>query len=135
MAFFLFIITGFITFVSCNTVKEEGYNSKLYGKWMLVNVSGGIAGEINVINTKAEKNIFVISEENNISYFYNDSLIRKTNFRIEKRKSIYSAEEIDFIIYENQQVPEAITYLSKDTLAISDNFYDGYTKVYIRPSK
>lgn len=99
-----------------------------------MNVSGGIAGDINEINTEVEKHILVFSEDNSITYFYNDSLISKNDFQIEKKKSIYFAEEIDFIIYDNQQAPEAITYLSKDTLTISDNFYDGYTKVYIRPS-
>ena len=132
MIYFLLIITGFITFVGCNSAQKENYNSSLYGKWLLVNVSGGIAGDINEINTKIDKHILDFSEDNSITYFYNDSLISKTDFQIEKRKSIYSADELDFIIYENHQAPEAITYLSIDTLIIADNFYDGFTKVYIR---
>jgi hypothetical protein len=116
----------------CNSLMRENYNSNIYGKWVLVNISGGIAGNINEINTKNEKYILEFSNNNSITYFYNDSLKTKTGFQIEKRKSIYSAEEIDFILYDNLQAPEAITYLSKDTLTISDNNYDGYTKVYIR---
>ena len=50
---------------------------------------------------------------------------------IQKRKSIYYAEEIDFLVFENEESAEVIIYLSKDTLAISDNFYDGYKRVYI----
>jgi hypothetical protein len=129
MLIFCVVILG-----GCNSAMKESYNSNLYRKWLLVNVSGGIAGDINEINTKIDKHILDFSEDNSITYFYNDSLISKTDFQIEKRKSIYSADELDFIIYENHQAPEAITYLSIDTLIISDNFYDGYTKVYIRSS-
>lgn len=126
---FSVIISG-----GCNSPMKENYNSNLYGKWLLVNISGGIAGDINNINTKKEKHILEFSNDNSITYFYNDSIISKTDFQFEKRKSIYSADELDFIVYENHQAPEAITYLSTDTLIISDNFYDGYTKVYIRLS-
>jgi hypothetical protein len=129
------IFLGVAIICSCKSVRKEIYNSNLYGEWMLVNLSGGIAGEINEINTEVEKHILMFGEDNSITHFYNDSLISKTLFLIEKRKSIYYTEEIDFIIFENEENAEAITYLSKDTLIISDNFYDGYTKVYIRKDK
>lgn len=119
----------------CNSPMKENYNSNIYGEWLLVNISGGIAGDINEINTEKEKYILEFSNDNSITYFYNDTLISKINFQIEKRKSIYHAEEIDFLVFENEESAEAITYLSKDTLAISDNFYDGFTRVYIKINK
>ena len=119
----------------CNSAIKETYNSDLYGEWILVNVSGGIAGDINDINTETERHILKINDNNSVSYFYNDSLVSTNNFSVDKRRSIYSADEMDFIIYENQQSPEVVSYLSQDTLTLSDNNYDGYTKVYKKFSK
>lgn len=129
------LIISAVILGSCNSAMKENLNSNLYGKWILVNVSGGIAGDINDIDTETERHILEFDDNNSLSYFYNDSLINTSNFSIEKRRSIYSADELDFIIYENQQAPEAISYLSQDTLSIADNHYDGYTKVYIRSSQ
>ena len=128
------IIVISLIFTGCNSAINDNIDSGLYNKWLLVNVSGGIDGRINEINIEEEKHILEFRRNNTIILFFNDSLISKGDFQIEKRKSIYSSDEIDFIVYQNQQAPEAITYLSKDTLAISDNFYDGFTKVYIRIS-
>ena len=119
----------------CNSAIRENLNSELYGKWILVIVSGGIAGDINNINTEIERHILEFNENNLVFYFYNDSLVSTNNFSIEKRRSIYSADELDFIIYENQQAPVAIAYLSQDTLTLADNYYDGYTKVYIKQNE
>jgi protein-tyrosine phosphatase len=114
---------------------KVNYSSNIYGKWLLVNISGGIAGEINDIDTNTDRHILEFNSNNSITYFYNDSLVSNKSFSIKKRESIYHAEEIDFIVFENEESPEAITYLSKDTLEISDNFYDGYTRVYIKINK
>jgi hypothetical protein len=128
----LFFLSTIIIFGGCNTAVNENSNTPLNGKWMLVNISGGIAGDIDDIDTKTEKHILLFDNNRSVSFFYNDSLLNTTNFQIEKRKFIYSTDELDFIIYENGSEPDAITYLSKDTLAIADNNYDGYTSVYIK---
>lgn len=118
----------------CNSATEEDDNSFLYGEWMLVNVSGGIAGDINEVNTETETHTLQFSDDNSTTYFYNDSLVSTNKFHLEKRKSIYSADELNFIIYKKQQPPDVITYLSLDTLALADNYYDGYTRLYIKQS-
>lgn len=111
---------------------SENSNLPLNSKWILVNVSGGIAGDINDVDTQVERHLIVFNEKNSVSFFYNDSLLRTTHFHIEKRKSIYSTDEFDFIIYENSLEPEVITYLSNDTIVIADNNYDGFSRVYIK---
>jgi hypothetical protein len=128
----LFAMLFLFALVSCNSAINENQSLLIYNKWVLVNISGGIAGEINHIDTNTDRHILEFNSNNSISYYYNDSLVSTKNFSIKKRKSIYHAEEIDFIVFENEESAEAITYLSKDTLAISDNFYDGHTRVYIK---
>ena len=41
----------------CNSPMKVNYNSNIYGEWLLVNISGGIAGDINEINTKKKINL------------------------------------------------------------------------------
>jgi hypothetical protein len=106
--------------------------SQIYGEWILVNVSGGITGEIRDIDTETDRHILVLSEDNTISYSQNNSLISSGKFRIEKRKSIYSDKPMDFIIYADKKPPEVIIKFSGDTLGIADNNYDGFTNIYIR---
>ncbi len=109
--------------------------SPLYGEWILVNVSGGFAGKINDVDTLTDKHILVFTNDNTVSYSYNDSLISSSTFHIEKRKSIYSVDDMDFIVYRNKKPPEAIFKLSNDTLGIADNYHDGFSNIYIRKKK
>lgn len=130
----LYILLVAIATILCacsNTIDEDSDRS-LNGKWILVNVPGGIAGEINNIDTLVEKHIVVFDKDKSVSFFYNDSLLSTTNYLIEKRRSIYSTDELDFIVYEYSSAPNVITYLSKDTLVIADNSYDGFSRVYIK---
>jgi len=131
----LYLIFGVIL-ISCSqsNVKIES-SSKIYGEWILVNVSGGFAGEINDVDTLTDKHILVITEDKTVSYSYNDSLISTGRFHIEKRKSIYSVDDMDFMIYKNKKPPEVIFKLSNDTLGIADNNYDGFSNIYIRKKK
>jgi len=132
----LYIIFGVIL-ISCSqsNINNEESPSQIYGEWILVNVSGGITGEIRDIDTETNKHILVFTKDNSVSYSHNDSLISSSNFRIEKRKSIYSVDDMDFIVYRNKKPPEVIFKLSHDTLDIADNNYDGFSNIYIRKKK
>ena len=129
---YTFFLGTLVICCGCNTTVNENSNPTLYGKWILVNVSGGNAGDINDIDTQADRHLVVFNKNNSVSFFYNDNLLSATNFQIEKRESIYSTNEFDFIVYENSKEPEVITYLSNDTLVIADNNYDGFSRVYIK---
>jgi hypothetical protein len=128
----LYIILGAILISCSHSNINNDSPSPIYGEWILVNVSGGFAGDINDIDTITDKQILVITEDNNITYSYNDSLISSTKFHIEKRKSIYAVDDMDFIVYGNKKPPEVIFKLSRDSLGISDNNYDGFSNIYIR---
>ena len=128
-----YIILGVII-ISCSqsNINNEDSPFQIYGEWILVNVSGGITGDIRDIDTKTDKHILVITEDNTISYSHNNSLISSGKFRIEKRKSIYSEKPMDLIVYANKKPPEVIIKFSGDTLGIADNHHDGFTNIYIR---
>ncbi len=127
-----FFLITIIVCASCNKAVNENSNPSLYGKWILVNVSGGIAGDINDVDTQTERHLVVFNKNNSVSFFYNDSLLSTNNFHIEKKSSIYSTDEFDFIVYEKSMAPEVITYISNDTLVIADNNYDGFSRVYLK---
>jgi len=129
---YVLLISAVFILSSCKTAVTQNSNLPLNGKWILVNVSGGIAGDINDVDTQVERHFIVFDKNNSVSFFYNDSLLIATNFQIEKRESIYLTDEFDFIVYENSKEPEVITYLSNDTLFIADNNYDGFSRVYIK---
>lgn len=129
---YVLLISAVFILNSCKTAVTENSNLPLNGKWILVNISGGIAGDINDVDTQVERHFIVFDKNNSVSFFYNDSLLSATNFQIEKRESIYSTDKFDFIIYEDSLEPEVITYLSNDTLVIADNNYDGFSRVYIK---
>jgi len=129
---YVFLLGAAIILGSCKTTVNEDSDLPLNGKWILVNVSGGIASDIEDVDTQAERHLVVFGKNNSVSYLYNDSLLSTTSFLIEKRSSIYSTDELDFIIYKSGLEPEVITYLSNDTLSLADNNYDGFTRVYIK---
>ena len=129
---YIFFLIALVLLCSCKSDVIENNNPSLSGKWLLVNISGGIAGDTEYIDTKTESHLISFDDNNTISFFYNDSLINTTGFQIKKGKSIHSTDELDFLIYENGNEPEVISYNSKDTLTIADNNYDGFTRVYIK---
>ena len=91
-----------VILISCSqSITDKNTPPQLYGRWILVNVSGGFAGEINDVDTTTDKHILVFTKDNSVSNSYNDSLISTNKFYIEKRKSIYSVDEMDFIVYKN----------------------------------
>jgi len=129
----LLFISFCLILISCGQSNINNDSpSQIYGEWILVNVSGGFAGEIRDVDTETDKHVLEITEDNILNYSYNDSLISSSKFHIEKRKSIYSVDDMDFMIYENKKPPEVIFKLSNDTLGIADNYHDGFSNIYIR---
>ena len=128
----LYLISGVILIGCSQSNINNDSPSQIYGEWILVNISGGIKGDIKDIDTETDRHILVLTEDNTISYSQNNSLISSGKFRIEKRKSIYSEKPMDFIVYANKKPPEVIVKFSGDTLGIADNNYDGFTNIYIR---
>jgi len=127
-----YIILSMILISCSQSITDKNIPPQLYGHWILVNVSGGFAGEINDVDTTTDKHILVFTKDNSVSNSYNDSLISINQFYIEKRKSIYAVDEMDFIVYKNNNPPEVIFKLSNDSLGIADNINDGFSNIYVR---
>lgn len=127
----IFIVCMFFA-SSCQSPTEPRQTDLLYGDWLLKVVSGGFAGIIDTLDTSKEKYILSFLNENTVIYSHNDSILWQTNYHIEKGKNIYSLDSLRLIIYENNLLPEAITYLKNDTLCLADNAFDGFAKTYVR---
>ena len=48
---------------------SENSNLPLNSKWILVNVSGGIAGDVNDVDTQVERHLIVFNKNNSVSFF------------------------------------------------------------------
>lgn len=101
----------------------------LFSQWLLRNYSGGLDGKRHVVNTESDRMVLKYDANYIAALTHNDTLLWSDKFSIEKGKSIYSADSLDFIIYKNK-TPDVIIYLSGDTLVLGDNMVDGYESLY-----
>jgi hypothetical protein len=100
------------------------------GRWYYVGTSGGIAGDIF---GEPDGTSIVISGANEIeSYDANGALVGSTSFEPTLGSSIFSAGE-DWIL-EEAGPSQQVMILSEDgqTMALSDNVYDGFSTSYRR---
>lgn len=70
---YVLLFSAVIILIGCKTTVTENFNLPLNGKWILVNVSGGIAGDINDVDTQVDRHLIVFNTSNSLSFFYNDS--------------------------------------------------------------
>ncbi|MGE5431085.1 MAG: hypothetical protein ACM3QX_08425 [Syntrophomonadaceae bacterium] len=127
----LFIICAFI-FSSCYDVTAPEEEKLLFGSWILVRISGGIAGQTTNVNPEEGRKV-VFTERGSVSYYSKDVLVRSTAFTVKKGKSIYSTEEKNFIHFADMpDMPMVIMSVSRDTLMLADNMYDGFSFTYLK---
>ena len=128
LTFFLLISTFFV--FSCK--KEEALlNNSLAGNRQWVKSTGGIAGKTF---TPASEGY-----ERTLSFTYNLKYNRSKNnlteksgtFEIIKAKSIYKAEVVDFINFNDGTMSVIISQTSEE-LILADNNYDGFTETFKR---
>lgn len=130
----IIILILFSFLLGCETPTESQSNPEIYGEWLLKIISGGIAGKIDTLNISTDK--YVLSFYDNLAtYSYNDKLLWTSAFNITKGKSIYSSDSLFFIFYSNDIQPDVILYLSKDSLILGDNAYDGYARLFTKVNK
>lgn len=121
-----------IYFNGCSTNSDQSTNY-IYGSWDWLETSGGISGKEKSTPETEGSSQRLLFHENGIAEFYQDeTLMEGVPFHIEKGKSIYSEENADLIIYKGYRGVFVITYLSKDTLILGDNNYDGFSSTYTR---
>lgn len=116
----------------CESLTESEIKHEINGSWLLVKISGGFAGTTEILDTDRDRYVLKYYPNNTAVLFYNDTLKWATYYTIEKRKSIYSAEDKYIIVYKNKNINDVILHVSVDTLSLGDNIIDGFFKLYIR---
>ncbi|MGE5354452.1 MAG: hypothetical protein ACM3P0_20380 [Acidobacteriota bacterium] len=128
---FLFIVCA-IFFSSCYDVNAPEEEKLLFGNWILVRVSGGLAGQTTEVGPEEGRKV-VFTEGGSVSYYSKGSLERSTTFVVKKGKSIYSTEEKSIIHFADRpELPMVIMKADKDTLILADNMYDGFSFTYMK---
>ncbi|ETZ20645.1 hypothetical protein N824_04655 [Pedobacter sp. V48] len=136
--YFLAIIT-FITvgFYACEKQKSDpNIEQKLIGKWDLKLSSGGFAGQTKPVED-GKSSVLVFKSKDTYQRIENGKLVKEGKYVLSKAKSIYSGQletaisfnEVDTISKEQRKY---ILGLRSDSLLISDNYYDGYSMLYLR---
>lgn len=135
------IIISFMLIIgltNCEKDKNQTHNTGLTGKWEWTRTDGGFGFHIHETPSNSGNSYLLqISDGNTISIYANDIEIFSGTFKIEKRESIYSGEEEDYLkiigdYHVSEIVISGIIKIEQNTLAISDNFYDGLGSYYIK---
>lgn len=109
---------------SCVNVRNA-----IAGKWLWIETTGGLA--MNKTNPSITGYIKEIDFNKNRTYriYKNNELVEKGSYKIIRRKCITGNYEY-LIQFSNGS--EEIADITKDTLYLAQNVYDGYCETYIR---
>lgn len=130
---FLLIISTFLAF-SCTKEEVTAKDSSITGEWQWIMSTGGIAGTTITPASTGYKRKLVLSSDFKYARYKNDVLEKSGTFEIVKAKSIYKAELVDFIKYDDSTM-SVIESVSTDELLLADNFYDGFGETFKRINK
>jgi hypothetical protein len=131
---YLFTMVAFLlsNSLGCDSPTAADGNHDIKGRWLLRSISGGFGGTTEIVDSNDEWTIVSYNADQVATTIHNDTLLWSNTFRIEKRKSIYFSEPKDFIVYEKQFDPEVVLYVTRDTLILGDNMYDGFSRIFSR---
>jgi hypothetical protein len=130
-----FITCVMMVFTSCEKgPADAAFENKLIGKWMYTGQSGGFAGKYQPADP-SKPSFLEFKENKTFVKTVSNAVIEEGSYAIIQLKSIYSGK-VDNAIRFHAEVdsPKSgeIATITKDTLNIADNYYDGYSKGYIR---
>nr|WP_157246868.1 hypothetical protein [Pedobacter panaciterrae] len=136
--YFLAIIT-FVTvgFYACEKQKSDpNVEQKLIGKWELKFSRGGFTGETKPVES-GRSSVLAFKSKDTYQQIENGNVVKEGKYVLSKEKSIYSGgletaisfNEVDTI---SKQQKKYVLSLRSDSLFISDNYYDGYSTLYLR---
>ncbi len=123
--------------VACETPTEIQQGNDLIGQWQLKVISGGFAGINDTLDISEDNYIISFKYGNKFSSYYNDTLNVEGKFEVKKAKTIFSQDSLEIIEYygynANINIENGvISYLKSDTLVLSNNHVDGFSRLYIR---
>lgn len=133
---FLLILAALFAF-SCT--KEEVLatsesTSSLVGEWRWVSSTGGIAGKTITPSSAGYERKLILTTDLKFSRYKDNTLESSGTYQISQGKSIYKAEQVDFIKFSDG-TSSVIISQSASELSLADNFYDGFGEVYQRIKK
>lgn len=132
---FLLVFATLFTF-SCT--KEEVVateaSSSLAGDWRWVSSTGGIAGKTITPASAGFERKLILTTDLKFSRYKDNTLESTGTYQITQGKSIYKAEQVDFIKFSDG-TSSVIISQSASELSLADNFYDGFGEVYQRIKK
>lgn len=133
---FLLILAALFAF-SCT--KEEVLatsesTSSLVGEWRWVSSTGGIAGKTITPSSAGYERKLILTTDLKFSRYKDNILESSGTYQISQGKSIYKAEQVDFIKFSDG-ASSVIINQSASELSLADNFYDGFGEVYQRIKK
>ncbi|MEK7818205.1 MAG: hypothetical protein AAB255_00255 [Bacteroidota bacterium] len=126
-----------LTAFSCNSNPtdeniSQSTSSTLVGQWLWRQASGGLTGK--VITPSANTRIIIsFLADGRYSESRNDTLLVSSNYTIQKGKTIYSTDSLDVIVFQNTDIEKRVIFsITKDSLNVADNYYDGYGFIYTK---
>lgn len=124
----LILILATLT-INCSNDDENTIKEKIIGKWLWLESSGGIQGEtINPQTTGENRHIVITSDK--ITYYTNGTLTSELGYYLQKGASIWTIEEADLMIYENDRTQSIV--LNESKLILYDECNDCYQNEYIK---
>ena len=139
MKVYFLAIIAFTTvgFYACEKQKSDpNIEQKIIGKWELKSSSGGFAGKTIPVE-EGKSSVLAFKSKSTYQQIENGSVVKEGKYVLSEVKSIYSGQ-LETAISFNETDPiskeqrKYVLGLRNDSLLISDNYYDGYSKFYLR---
>ncbi len=123
--------------LSCNNAPSSIDSSQpaaLAGNWLWTGAIGGLTG--NQVIRPLNKTVVSFTGGGMFSVYQNDTLLRTSMYSVKKGKTIYSADSMNIILFQDTTIERRVIFkLTADSLELADNFYDGFGYTYIRTSR
>lgn len=139
MKVYFLVILAFTTvgFYACEQQKSEpNMEQRLIGNWELKFSRGGFTGETKPAED-GKRSVLAFKSKDTYQQLENGNLVKEGNYVLSTTKSIYSGQletaisfnEVDTLA---KAIRKYVVSLRKDSLFLSDNYYDGYSTLYLR---
>ena len=119
-----------------NPLSGDGSQSvTLVGQWLWVQSSGGLQGKIITPPAGDRSTVRFTSDWKYYSYSH-DTLKGSTSYSLIRDKTIYSRDSLDVIVFQDSSMPNlVVVQLTRDTLCLGDNMFDGFSSTFVRISE
>lgn len=129
------IAVATILLTSCTASQSpvDTTDASIYRRWILTRTSGGFTG---TVKDYPDRNLSLwLTADGNAIRYDRDSVVSRTAFTMEYGPSIVMSDSAHQVRYANEPVTQIIARLTRDTLILIDNVYDGTTHIYERGSQ